>query len=512
MRELKKYIRKESDTKIICYLDDFVDDNGKELLKTENLSNVYWIYKHFLSFDASKNIISTMGRDGTLTFPNYFGNNDMNNIIEKYYPSTILLYDENSEIGYNFLEEKEIWKLPECVKSLNMFDIRFISENLEGKETIESEEIKKMIEDGKYKLFIDMSTIETLYIYHCHYLRFNHSFDVLKEIHLKRSQNCYFEEIDGKSIKFPQLETIILYGSIKNHLNIDAPKLNYIHLIHCIEIEIRGNIDSIERLEIIGSDMVNLEWMDISNKNVKIQTSRKIKFMKENDAVVPFSSELITLEKFNKICYYNFELPNSSFEYTYFLKKFTPFQFISYNITNCDDIYHQVVQKRDFSENIFQQYHLETTILKWKTKEFGEIVTSEGNMIIPFQIDYFEVKLFGYTDIEIGIKNLFEIDHYDRNYSKKKHILFSFLHGNIMMNQKCHSTGINHNLYSDCVIGCGFDKINKRVFFTKNGLKIWETNSIEEIEINENNYIMFIHMNYMNKIEINTGSKELRFW
>ena len=510
MRELKKYIRKESDTKIICYLDDFVDDNGEELLKSEDLSNIYWIYSHFLSFDPNKNIISKMRRNELLTFQNYFGNNDMNDIIEKYYPSTIFLFDENSEIGNNFLEEKEIWRLPECVKTLKMMAILFDVESLEGKDEIESEEIKKMIEDGKYKLFIDMSTIEILYIYFCHNLRFNHSFDVLKEIHLKRSYETYFEEIDGKSIKFPQLETIFLYESFKIHLNIDAPKLNYIHLMYCNEIEIRGNIDSIKRLEIISSNVVTFEWMDISKKDVKIQYSGNIKFMKGNDDVLPFSPGLMSLNNFQNFCYYRIEFSNESVEYGLLSNKYIPFHNDMYNITKCDDIDNQVVERSYFDECFKKEYYLESNQECDHTKS-RIIMTREGKKLIPFDIVYFEVKLFGYTDIEIGIKKNVELCAFNNHYTTKKYILYSFLSGDIIINQKCQATRSNHNLYSDCVIGCGYDHRNKKVFFTKNGLKIWETNSIEEIEITENSYILFIHMNYFNKIEINTGSKEFMF-
>ena len=52
------------------------------------------------------------------------------------------------------MEEKEIWRLPKCVKTLKMMAILFYIEYFEEKDEIESEEIKKMIEDGKYIFFI----------------------------------------------------------------------------------------------------------------------------------------------------------------------------------------------------------------------------------------------------------------------------------------------------------------------------------------------------------------------
>jgi hypothetical protein len=49
--------------------------------------------------------------------------------------------------------------------------------------------------------------------------------------------------------------------------------------------------------------------MDISNKNVKIQYCENVKFMKENKITLPFSSELMSINKFNEYCKHYIEFP-----------------------------------------------------------------------------------------------------------------------------------------------------------------------------------------------------------
>ena len=51
-----------------------------------------------------------------------------------------------------------------------------------------------------------------------------------KEEHKMLSEEMIRDLVNGLQLIFAKNVTqIILYGSVKNHLNIDAPKLNYIH-------------------------------------------------------------------------------------------------------------------------------------------------------------------------------------------------------------------------------------------------------------------------------------------
>ena len=65
--------------------------------------------------------------------------------------------------------------------------------------------------------------------------------------------------------------------------------------------------------------------------------------------------------------------------------------------------------------------------------------------------------------------------------------------------------------FGNCVIGCGYDIRTGEVFFTKDGIKIWEKLFINKEEYrcpkNEKRLVGMIQIYNISKLEINTGRK-----
>ena len=73
-------------------------------------------------------------------------------------------------------------------------------------------------------------------------------------------------------------------------------------------------------------------------------------------------------------------------------------------------------------------------------------------------VRYFEVKLFGYMNIQIGFNYSDDTFFLFKTFREVSSIAYSYLTGKINMDGKHYSTEANHNLYCDeCVIGFGYN-------------------------------------------------------
>ena len=519
IERLLEYIRKDGDIKIIIHFDREPNtDEERQLIR--RLNNVFCVYDNYLIDDTERNEQYFSYRLNYLYFENCHGNNSINETITKYYPHYIKCVidafdsDDNNNT-FNYFEEREIWNIPEFVKELILSKINVNENNQPTEISQQSDKVKEMIEDGKYQLFIDTNNLEILRLWYSNKMRLNNHFDCLKYLELYFCEEVNIKEINGNPIDFPSLETLSITHSTEIDININAPKIEVITVYMSENIKLRGEIDTVKRLYLMNVHNGEIEWMNLLEKDGVIEESDNLIFKKGDEVKLPYLEEIMSLEEFNECCNSLFDLTNKNIDVNSITKIFRmrSFGFIKGNISYYDNKNQFIIENNN---NIMTKSHFNPFLFQWICRnkhEEMEILRENEKIIVPDSIRYFEVKLCGYNEVVIGLSFIPEFDY--------KNCPLGYSEGTVGLLTTSSSTFINGNktdhkgtemCFGNCVIGCGYDIRTGEVFFTKDGIKIWEklflnTKSKCVYDTEENELGVAIQIYNVSKLEINTGRK-----
>ena len=325
--------------------------------------------------------------------------------------------------------------------------------------------------------------------------------------------------LNGSPIELPNLQKILIVLSGNVYLYINSPQLKSIIIYSSTNIEIRGNIHSVNQLYLAFSNYLSFEPIHSENKDIRITECENI-FSIQGSKTIPFEmiDNFMNYDVFSQCCKHNIIFGKKRIDIEKVMKRFNMRSFFDNEKKKqyfYDENKQLVFTEKERSKRI--QTIQSSSFCKNGYKEM-KIMTKEGKKIISSDIRYFEVKTIGYNDLTIKLLNkewsdgifkiqptegvniilngMVEINNRTGKIITTPYILYD--HDELLT--------VNEN-----IIGCGYDMRKGNVFYTINGKKILEgkfINKRDKRHMKEEDSIdIIIQFKHISHIEINTGKR-----
>ncbi|KAL7711493.1 B30.2/SPRY domain-containing protein [Entamoeba marina] len=344
-------------------------------------------------------------------------------------------------------KDSNIWIIPICIKTMSFYGACLIKNNCNN------------------FINFDMKNLTFLLLSHSNNIEFCNEFKSLTRLKIKKCKNISFKQNKEKVFHYslPCINCIEIINSKQVEVQLPGDTLKYLDIDQSTDIHIKGNVDNVNKLFISYS------------KNCTIPS----KLLKSDEKTIE-NSEIILSDK-NDIR--RFILATSTV-------KVNNNSYSKSDKNPCDEL---MISNEFYNPNN-------------KTKQL--VYSNDKQIKVPASIHYFEVEIFGYAIIQIGLFNRplepFIVTDLDKVGCFNDSISYHSDDGNLYFNRNVkESYGPTYGKeYENSVIGCGFNIITNEVFFVHNGIKLGST------KVNWSNISAMISYDDFDDFTINYGQKQ----
>ncbi|ELP94819.1 hypothetical protein EIN_247130 [Entamoeba invadens IP1] len=384
--------------------------------------------KHFLCESGKINVIGTI--DG----------NDINDVIKKAYPKTIV-YSNNEVTG------KNTWDVPDCVKKFEMEDCMFLQPQ---------------------QLNFNLGRLKELEMQDCCNLIFSHSIENIETLKMTNCDCVTFALSCGmNSLKFFKIE-----NSNKIKVECTLTQIAQLLLFVCTEIKLLHiNNNTMNELILINTNSVSLPFCKFLNKSIFIESSQNLCFGKNEN---PSNRNGVSADLFKEMCSRCYKHPPRRVVKNESQSRFEMSDFFS------------------ISEKVSVNGGTITRLSKENGGNFDTIISRlfSGDDKRPFlvyngqntkeieNVRYFELHTNVSYNVTVGLFDEEKYNVYDNSQIGELEGSFGYHVPSGIVLKEGHKHFLPNNFTAppnmECVVGCGFDFLDQKVFFTLNGVLIEE--------------------------------------
>lgn len=550
LEQLLKYIRPNDFMKIVIQCTEQVIDTpeNRELMKRINsFKNVYYTHIYFRLDGINQFTDCYLNSDPSFSIAENIGNDSFNQMIEKCASDTVYC-GLRRNTPFNILPMTPIWNLPECVKSLNLHYLNYVTD----------------IQISHCLMPIDMSSITKLTLYICNRFCFTEGLNALQEIVISSCTNICFAQLEkhmsfgpkkienisnstqqnddtnltennsndtiqdiSKQPFLSNIKSIFFYSSDKITFVFDTTRLERIEMAFCRGVEIKPlqseNIitssselqeekcqretPNFKRLFIRGSERINLPAMTFDQKKIFIEECEKISFNSVNPVKYLGVKQDFFIEKMKEqIVLPDIQLSESEKDIFRMRRFHTSSEYVNLDgniLTKAKEI-EKRMEISLWSRNFYTAYQSN------QTKYIQVVQKNEPMILLPDIIHYFELKLTGLNVVSIGVADLDKYKFGNHHIGWYKGSIGYHSDDGQVYNENGYGEpfGEPYGLseYENHVVGCGYDSRKKEVFYTRDGIKNNRT-----FKMNVRTLFAGFAVSDLNKVEINYGDTPFEF-
>ncbi|KAL7718662.1 B30.2/SPRY domain-containing protein [Entamoeba marina] len=383
VKELKLYIPDLKET--IIYLQFYQQPKIEEKNLLIQLQNIHYSY---CEISNSENELIMNNYANTLKYiilREVHYPNQLKDLLEKIYSNhCVLNYIEN------FCKDNCIWYIPSFITICEIAYTDFTTFN---------------INSNVNTILFDMKYITNLTLSSCNKVILSNQFSSLKYLNIVNCSSVCFHSREKNIFKYclNEIEKIHIQNCDTIQIDLTSSSLQILIIDNSNTIEINGSISNLIQLYISYSNKCKFPQMSFENKQIYIEHSQM-----SFNSISPLKFMNIELSDFIKLTQNYIDLPFHSIQLNQSLfrvKRFITYFFKGISINNNHFVNIQKYPFHPLIQLISNGFYGDSS------NYTNQLIYSNGKQIqFPSTIHYFEVEIFGYSIVQIG---LFDKNNYD---------------------------------------------------------------------------------------------------
>ena len=518
IEEFLKYIRIND----CCTINAFFQTQSK---KSEHINELFQRLKRINYYYYINVVDACEMYSDNIALPNNnlmikegIGSNEMNTMINKCYAQQIFCGETNNRDNRFIIKTQSFWNLPEFVETLMLSN--FISERF--MKTIYPEYQSTMNEqiDTTYNSFpISFDYLTKITLDKCVGVYIKEGLFNLKELIIISSinveiSNRYLEDDEDEQKEnannhLKHLELLKICHSRTVEVNLFSSQLKKLIIYFSKDCDVTGPLETLENVYLRKSERLKFNSFSFENKKVMIEECDDVKFISHDSSLtnpleycnIPLSKTNILMKNYINIPDQPLVTESNIFTMKSFHNNSDNFEII--DSTRVKRInYHQTFCETIFSRNF---YNINDNF------EYIQVLQQDGTTkLLPSTIRYFELNVFGYNVISIGVVCNEIYDFIDGHVGWRTGSVGYHADDGLLFQE--HGIGKEFDLpygkseNENHVVGCGYDCEKQEVFFTRDGIKNMQT-----IHWEIDSLFAAIGLSDFREFEINYGNKPFMF-